>query len=324
MTTYSATDGGDPAGTSGRALVVGEALIDIVTRDRTVEHVGGSPLNVAVGLARLGRGIDFLTEIGADAGGRTIADYVTASGAQVLSGSAGSARTSTASATIGPNGAAQYTFDVTWDISADPPVEPPLLLHTGSIAAVRDPGCRAVAALVEAYRSAATISVDPNVRPTLSPKREQVSQRIEWLVERSDVVKVSDEDLRWLYPARTPEQSARGWLKAGPALVAVSMGPQGTAGFCRDGEVRVAAHSVTVVDTVGAGDSLMAGLLDALWAMNLLGADRRARLAQIDRTALEQCLEWSAAAAALTVSRAGADLPDRAALEGSHGAWRQP
>src|SRR5262245_27361384 len=133
---------------SDRALVIGEALIDIVEGR---EHVGGSPLNVAVGLARLGRDGDFLTHIGDDAHGRLIGDYLKASGAQLVPGSTGADRTPTAAATIADDGSASYAFDLEWRVSAAPPVPPPLLLHTGSIAAVREPGCLAVAALLDAY-----------------------------------------------------------------------------------------------------------------------------------------------------------------------------
>jgi fructokinase len=295
-----------------RGLVIGEALIDTV--DGRVEHVGGSPLNVAVGLARLGRGVDFLTHIGDDDAGRRIGDYVKASGAQLVPGSVAASRTPTAVATIGDDGSATYTFDLEWQLSGTPPVAPPLFVHTGSIAAVQEPGCLAVAALLDAYRVSATLSLDPNVRPSLIVDRDLARERIEHLVERSDIVKVSDEDLRWVDPEHEPERTARTWLALGPAIVAVTMGEQGSLAFCAAGEARVAARPVAVVDTVGAGDAFTVGLLDALWAMDLLGGDRRADLARIGPDALTAALEAAGLSAALTVARAGADLPDRTAL----------
>jgi fructokinase len=294
-----------------RALVIGEALIDIVG---AAEHVGGSPLNVAVGLARLGRGVDFLTHIGDDEHGRRVADYVKAAGARLVPGSASAARTPTAVATIEDDGSVAYTFDLEWRLSGTPQVAPPLLVHTGSIAAVREPGCLAVAALLDAYRVSATVSFDPNVRPSLIADRDLTRDRIARLVERSDVVKASDEDLSWIDPDRDPESTARAWLASGPAIVVVTMGRRGALAFCPAGEARVAATPVDVVDTVGAGDAFMVGLLDALWGMGLLGTARRTHLGRIGLDALTAALQSACLSSAWTVGRAGADLPDRAAL----------
>jgi fructokinase len=295
-----------------RGLVVGEALIDIVGGD---EHVGGSPLNVAVGLGRLGRAVDFLTYIADDAYGQRITDYVEAAGVQLISESRSAERTATARSTIAADGSADYVFDLDWRLSGTPPVAPPLFVHTGSIAAVQDPGCLAVAALIDTYRVSATITFDPNVRPSLIADRESAVARIEHLVERSDIVKVSEEDLHWVDPARPPEQIARTWLGLGPAIVAVTMADRGAVAFCAAGVARVPTRAVRVVDTVGAGDSFMAGLLDALWELGLLGGDRRSELNGIGVDALKTALEAASLSAALTVARAGADLPDRAALD---------
>jgi fructokinase len=294
-----------------RGLVIGESLIDIVGND---EHVGGSPLNVAVGLGRLGREVDFLTRIGDDPHGRRIAEYASAAGVQLVPGSQIAEHTATARATVAEDGSADYEFDLDWQLSGTPTVAPPLLVHTGSIAAVQEPGCLAVAALVDAYHLSATVSFDPNVRPSQIADRELAIQRIGHLVERSDIVKVSEEDLYWLDPDRSPEQIARTWLALGPALVIVTMADQGAMAVSAAGEARVPTRAVQVVDTVGAGDSFMVGLLDAVWSLGLLGAQRRAELAGIGIDALTAVLEAGSATAALTVGRAGADLPDRAAL----------
>ena len=257
-----------------RGLVIGEALIDTVYGDVPTHHVGGSPLNVAVGLDRLGRDVDFLTHIGDDEAGRRIGDYVKASGAHLVPGSISASRTPTSVATIADDGSAAYTFDLEWQLSGTPEVGPPLFVHTGSIAAVREPGCLAVAALLDTYRVSATVTFDPNVRPSLVVDRDLARERIEHLVERSDIVKVSDEDLRWIDPAHEPEWTARTWLASGPAIVALTMGDHGSLGYCAAGQVRVAARPVQVVDTVGAGDAFMVGLLDTFWELGLLGADR--------------------------------------------------
>jgi fructokinase len=300
-----------------RGLVIGESLIDIVERGGRTddEHVGGSPLNVAVGLARLGRDVDFLTRIGNDPHGRRIADYVNAAGVQLVSGSQVAGRTATARLSVGEDGSADYVFDLDWQLSGTPMVTPPLFAHTGSIAAVQDPGCLAVAALIDTYRVSATVTFDPNVRPSLIADRDLARQRIEHFVERSDIVKVSEEDLRWIDPNRPPERMAQTWLALGPAVVAVTMADRGAMAVCAAGVARVPARPVEVVDTVGAGDAFMAGLIDALWGRGLLGAQRRAELAGIDLDALTAALEAASLSSALTVARAGADLPDRAALE---------
>jgi fructokinase len=295
-----------------RGLVIGEALIDIVERDGQTyaEHVGGSPLNVAVGLARLRRDVDFLTYIGDDPHGRRIAEYVNAAGVQLVSGSQTASRTATARLAISEDGSADYVFDLDWQLSGTPMVTPPLFVHTGSIAAVQEPGCLAVAALVDTYHVSATITFDPNVRPSLIVDRDLARARIEHLVERSDIVKVSEEDLRWIDPDRSPERIAQTWLALGPAIVAVTMADRGATAVCAAGVARVPARPVKVVDTVGAGDAFMVGLIDALWGRGLLGAQRRAELAAIDLDALTVALEAANNAAALTVARAGPDLPN--------------
>ena len=299
-----------------RALVIGEALIDIVERDGAVlgEHVGGSPLNVAVGLGRLGRDVDFLTHIGRDERGARIVDHVESSGVQLVSGSQDAARTPTALARLDATGAATYEFDIDWRLSGTPEVAPPLVAHTGSIAAFLDPGALATAALLDTYRTSATITYDPNVRPALIDDREQAIGRIDRLIEHADVIKASDEDLRWIDPARSPEELATAWQAIGPAIVAVTMGERGALAVCAAGTVTIEAQRVDVVDTVGAGDAFMTGLIDALWSLDLLGGTRRSALAAIDIGTLESVLRSAAGVSSYVVARAGADLPHRADL----------
>ena len=290
-----------------RGLVIGESLVDVVQQgDRESEHVGGSPLNVAVGLARLGRKVDLLTHIGDDEYGRRIVDYLDATGVQLVPGSTTAARTPTARVRINEDGSPDYVFDLEWQLSGTPVVAPPLVLHTGSIAAVQEPGCLAVAALIDTYHLSATITLDPNVRPAMIGDGVLARQRIEHLVERADIVKVSEEDLRWLDPGRPPELIARSWLALGPSIVAVTMAARGAAAVCAAGETRVGATPVQVVDTVGAGDAFMVGLIDALWSKALLGADRRDALRRIGLDALADVLRAAGDAAAAGVARPGA------------------
>ena len=151
---------------------------------------------------------------------------------QIVSESRTAERTATARSTIAEDGSADYVFDLDWQLSGTPPVAPPLFVHTGSIAAVQDPGCLAVAALIDTYRVSATVTFDPNVRPSLIPDGDLARARIAHLVERSDVVKISDEDLNWINPDQEPERTARSWLASGPAIVVVTMGARGSLAFC--------------------------------------------------------------------------------------------
>jgi fructokinase len=299
---------------SDTALVVGEALIDIVQHARRPlgEHVGGSPLNVAVGLALLGRPVEFLTWLGDDRRGRRIAAYLHDAGVKLADGSMGAARTATALAQLDERGSATYEFDIDWQVAAVTGVMSPLVLHTGSIATALPPGCDGVAALIDKHASATTISFDPNVRPAFFKDANDARSRVEAIVARSDVVKASDEDMRWLAPNSTPEELAAQWLAMGPAIVAVTFGAFGSYAICGDGDERIPAYPTEVVDTVGAGDAFMTGFIDALWDLGLLGGGRRQQLRDIDTKALRHAIKIAALSSALTVARPGAALPDRA------------
>lgn len=304
---------------TGRALVIGEALVDVVHRvDGTVdEHPGGSPANVALGLGRLGRRVDLLTWLGRDTYGAVISDHLAESGVRLVPGSDAAERTSVATATLDRAGAASYDFRLEWRLPETDALEPaPLVLHTGSIAAVLPPGAADVAALVASARRVATITYDPNARPALMGAPADVGAIIEPLVELADVVKVSDEDLEWLYAGRKPIAVAREWAQWGPAVVVMTRGGSGAVAITSRGlEVEMLAPEVAVADTVGAGDSFMAGLIDGLWSAGLLGADRREALHAIEPAAIAEVLAWSVRIAAITVSRPGANPPSRAELD---------
>ncbi|MFE4976736.1 carbohydrate kinase [Kitasatospora sp. NPDC056651] len=286
-------------------LVVGECVADIVRTDGAPDrvHPGGSPANVAYGLARLGRPATLLTELGPDANGRLIRRHLESAGVRVRAAEV--ARTPSAVVELDGRGQAQYTFDIGWTL---PPTgltgptglaEPPAAIHLGSIAAVTEPGAASVLALVEHWHGRARISYDPNVRPALMGDRAGAVRRVERCVALSDLVKASDEDLAWLYPGERPEAVAERWLSLGPSTVAVTLGAQGAfARTAEGGHVEVAAVPVRVADTVGAGDSFMAALLDA----RATGAD------------LPGCLTRAVTAAALTVARPGANPPSAAEL----------
>ncbi|WP_242448372.1 carbohydrate kinase [Cellulomonas sp. WB94] len=302
-----------------RALVVGEALVDVVRRtDGSVaEHPGGSPMNVAIGLGRLGRGVDLLTWLGDDDRGDAVRRHLEASAVRVLTGDTSPASTSVATANLDAAGVATYDFDLVWDLPThwDEPDVAPIVVHTGSIAAVLAPGGSAVLRLVAEHRTTSTITYDPNLRPALMGTPEATRPRVEALVALSDVVKVSDEDLEWLHPGVAPSDIAEEWARLGPGLVVVTHGGDG-AFACTAAGVRLAvpAPRVEVADTVGAGDSFMAGLIDGLWSAGLLGADRRGALADVNAATLQHVLARCARIAAITVSRAGANPPSSVEL----------
>jgi len=304
----------------GRALVVGEALVDAVRRPdgSSAEHPGGSPANVALGLARLGRHADLLTWLGADAHGDLVRRHLEASGVRVLTGDRAPARTPVATAHLDADGVATYAFDLEWDLPAawDEDDDDALVVHTGSIATVLTPGGPKVVELLERRRARSTVTYDPNLRPALMGDPADVLPVVERLVRAADVVKVSDEDLAWLLPGVAPAEVAEEWSRTGPALVVVTHGGEGAfASTAAGARLAVPAPRVAVADTVGAGDSFMGGLVDGLWSAGLLGADRRDALHDVPGETVETVLARCARIAAITVSRAGANPPTSAELD---------
>lgn len=298
------------------ALVIGEALMDVVRDADGAEsaHPGGSPANVAIGLARLGLPVELLTSVGDDAYGKAVRAHIESSGARLAHGSL-APRTSIATATLDENGLASYEFDLAWEIADDATTSPgPAVVHTGSIAAVLEPGATSVTRIIRAARDSATITYDPNVRPSLMGDRADAVEAIERLVSLADVVKVSDEDLGWLFPDEEAADVAARWLGRGPALVVVTLGSAGALAVTRSGRVAAPPVKVTVADTVGAGDSFMSGLIDGLWSHGLLGAAHRGALKAMDVETVAAILDRCARIAAITVSRVGANPPTSAEL----------
>lgn len=316
-----ATDPARPAVGNTILTVVGESLVDIISDPRrpagVQAHPGGSPLNVAVGAARLGLQTCLVTHYADDRYGLMIEEHLLSNGVQVING--GTAPTSTALATLGPDGGAEYTFAITWEINgASLPglaaVEASTHVHTGSIAAVLAPGDQATLVLVEAAREHATVSYDPNCRPAISPDAAAACRQAELFVAASDIVKASDEDLCWLYPDRSPDETLKAWLELGPALVAMTRGASGPVILSGKGRVEMAAEPITVADTVGAGDSFMAGLLSGLAQLEALGAGGRERLRSLTLDQLHALAAYANRAAAITCSREGANPPRSAEL----------
>jgi len=294
-------------------LVIGEALIDIVARhgESAVEHVGGSPANVAVGLARLDHPVLFVTCLGDDERGDRIRTHLKHRSVAIVDGT-DDYPTSTAQANIDESGAASYEFNLFWDPGF---IELPTSvhhIHTGSIAAVLDPGGTEILGALDRGRGQATVSYDPNFRPSIMGDIAAAIARIEDVMGRSDVVKASSDDIAIMYPDLSLEEVIARWLDLGPALAVITRAEAGVSYRTRaDSEVVTRpAPPTTVVDTVGAGDSFMAGLISGLTASGLLGGpEARERLHTALAADVESAIARGAACGAMTVARAGAYAP---------------
>jgi fructokinase len=283
-------------------VVIGEALTDIVTTpEGTTEHPGGSPANVAYGLARLGVNTGLHTAIGRDRRGAAIATHLAGAGVTLLPGSRSAERTSTATATVADDGAASYAFDITWNIEQpDLAPAPPKVLHTGSIASFLAPGACKVKAILQQLRGECTITYDPNIRPSLLGTHAEALRLFEEMIHLSDVVKLSDEDAEWLYPGKALEETATHVLGLGAGLAVITKGSSGSLMATPSIRLPIPAEKSDVVDTIGAGDSYMSALILGLLTR---GTDGYAP------SVLEQLGRTAAMAAAITVSRAGAKPP---------------
>lgn len=289
-------------------VVLGEALVDVVHRaDGSVSRVpGGSAANTALALARLGHPTMLSTCLGPDDDGALVRRRLERSGVQLVVGPL--PRTSTAQARIGLDGAATYTFDVGWDPAHELP-EPIDHLHVGSLGVVLEPGASTVHRLAAAVRETATISFDVNLRPSLTGTGPEVLERVDTMIRLADVVKLSDEDLEQLRPGVSPEAAAADVLALGPTAVVLTRGAEGASWFGLSGTVDVPARPGVVVDTIGAGDTFSAGILGALAEREALGERGRDRLRRLGPEDWRGVLGFAARAAAVTVSREGADPP---------------
>ena len=302
----SSTEPGPDGGPKPHAVVAGEALVDVVlpTSGDPERAPGGSPLNVDVGLSRLGVDTQLVAELGDDEDGRLVAAHLRGSGVRlhpraVVPGR----RTSTATARLDATGAATYDFDLRWELL---PVALPAgtdALHVGSVGALLRPGRDAVLGLVEqAVAGGALVSYDPNARPALTPDADRAWRDVQEVATSADLVKTSDEDLAFLAPGRHPERVASELLTGRTRLVVMTRGGGGAVAFTTVARVEVASARVQVVDTVGAGDSFMAALV-------AVGLEHG--LEDLDEQRLAAYLTAAHQVGAVTVSRRGADPPYR-------------
>lgn len=307
------SDGREKMTTKTESTVLGESILDIVINNgRQDERVGGSSLNVAVGLTRLGNDVTFVTQLGEDRAGALIESHLAAAGVRVASGSISKRPTSVARAAIDDRGDASYDFSFTWD-SASVALPPSVsgLLHLGAVASLSVSDHELMTRLA-AMRPHNVISYDPNVRPALTGEGAEAAAAVERIVALADVVKVSTEDIRLLYGAVDLASVATAWILDGVGLVVITDGANGARAFARSSEVGVEASRVEkLTDTIGAGDAFMSGLL---WALGSCGALQRESLHQIDTDTLARCLRIAATSAALAVEQQGANPPTLLAL----------
>jgi fructokinase len=296
-------------------LAIGEALIDVVIThdqpDSPIEIPGGSPANVALTLGRLGRPVELATWIGRDERGRLIDFHLSDSGVHITDASRGATHTSTALARLDEHGAASYIFDLEWAPTG--PIDVPdtaQIIEAGSISAIIEPGASAVLDALTRGREHALVCFDPNARPSIMGDPEATLVSIERFIALSDVVKVSDEDIEWLTGGAPVDDVVERWLCLGPSLIVVTCGKHGSLVATSSGvRFTKTPGDVAVVDTVGAGDSFMGGMIDALWGMGLRGAGAREALRALPEEQVRAVIDRASAVSDVTVSRKGANPP---------------
>jgi fructokinase len=302
-------------------LSCGDALIDFLPvksldgRDAIVPVAGGSCLNIAVGMARLGAPAGFVGGISTDLFGRMIADHALASQVE-LRYATRSAHQTTLAFVRTAGGEPQYAFydeataSRNWIYRRDSiPFDEVEAIHVGSTTLADDQGAARALAMVEDTGGTVTISFDPNCRPKLVKHKARYVDRMDAFAAAADIVRMSDVDFEFLYGVSDYAERAQSLIEAGASLVVITRGIKGAQAWHREaGVVEVQAPSVDVVDTIGAGDSFQAALLFALRAIGRIG---RQTLAQMNSEELGRVLSFATECAAFTCGRAGADPPRR-------------
>lgn len=302
-------------------LSCGDALIDFVPvksadgRDAYVPAVGGSCLNIAVAMARLGAPTGYVGGISGDMFGTLIAEHMAASKVDLRYATRSDLETTLAFVRL-VNGEAHYAFyDETtaarlWRFQAGTiPFAAVDAVHVGSTTLINEPSSSETLALVEAARTLTTISFDPNCRPTLVRDKVAYAARMAEFAARADIIRMSDVDFDFLFGGDDYDAKAEAYLGAGARLVIVTRGGRGVVAWSRSaGRIEVAAPRVDVVDTIGAGDTFQGSLLVALKEAGRIDADD---LAAITADELTAALTFGVTCAAITCSRAGANPPWR-------------
>lgn len=301
--------------------VIGEALLDLVQPEQGgpfVAKPGGGPFNVAVGLQRLGHSTQLMARLSTGSLGAIVRAHAESNALGLGSCVSTGDSTTLAFATLDELGKASYDFYVDgtadWGWTAAELAELPArtqAAHTGSLAAAILPGAEAILTLWESLRDKGDVllSYDPNVRPALVGTRTSAVVRTERFVAASHVVKVSDEDVAWLYPGVALTEVVGRWLESGPALVVMTRGAEGCLAVKKGGRfVQVPGVDVEVVDTIGAGDSFASGLLSAIADAERLHPELLERMSDDE---LRRVLERAVMVSSMTCERDGADPPTR-------------
>jgi fructokinase len=299
-------------------LCCGEALIDMLPRETTLgekgfaPYAGGAIFNTAIALGRLGVPTAFFTGLADDMMGEILRDTLVASKVD-FSLCAITPRPSTVAFVKLVNGQATYAFydEGTAGRMITTAICPSLgddceALHFGAISLIPSPCGETYEALLDREADSRVISLDPNIRPGFIKDKQAHMARIQRMAAKSDILKFSDEDLEWFGLEGSHDDLAAYWLKHGAKLVVITKGAEGASGYTSERKVTVPSQRVTVVDTVGAGDTFDAGVLASLKMDGLL---TKAQVASLDEKALQNALSLGAKAAAVTVSRAGANPP---------------
>lgn len=299
-------------------LCCGEALIDMLPRETTLgeasfaPYAGGAVFNTAIALGRMGAPAAFFTGLSDDMLGEVLRQSLAASNVDA-SYCATSSRPTTIAFVKLVNGQASYAFydentaGRMIEVSDLPVISSDCqALHFGAISLIPEPCGSTYEALLMREKDSRVISLDPNIRPSFIKDKVSHKARIERMAAHADILKFSDEDLDWFGLNGSEEERARHWLSRGAKLVVITRGAEGAAAYSKNHRVEVPSNRVEVVDTVGAGDTFDAGILTSLY---LQGELTKAKVANLSAEAIQTALELGAKAAAITVSRAGANPP---------------
>jgi fructokinase len=300
---------------SYQVWVAGEVLIDLIPAGgQYASVVGGGPANTAKALAKLGVKAYFIDGISNDEYGQMVKAELLSANVLLDYAQYSNKPTCTAKVTLSKSGSASYEFVIegtaTFDFSdqwlPDPQTLNPSLLHIGTLATVIEPGASILFEWAQRVAHIAPIVFDPNIRQAVLGNRDGYVKKVEKWVAISSAVKVSDEDLNWLYPGKVIDEIVSKWLEVGVELVVVTLGGKGITAYRENEQISVDAVKVVVADTVGAGDTVGAVLVEAIIKN---GLDR------LNGEALKTMLNRATKAAAITVSRTGANPPSKEEID---------
>jgi len=309
--------------------VCGEALVDVLPNpDGSSEAIpGGSPFNVAVGLARLGLDVGFLGKLSSDSYGKQLEQHLVSNGVATDYVVHSPLPTTVAGVTTPYGSEPEYAFEIdgTADRSMglrDLPSQLPgsvRAIHFGSYSLVLEPTASTLDRLMERERDSRIISLDPNVRPSLLPSADVYRPRFERWVRCANLVKLSAADFAWIYSESEPEPVIEQWLTGRTQLVVITRGAEGATAYTRSARMSVPGQVIEVIDTVGAGDAFMAGLLAGLHDQERLSVGTLHRL---DAADIAAALDLATRVAAITCGRSGANPPVREELRSTRGEFR--